>query len=354
MGDHVYDWLKDTATGWVQQVPVNKVDTHHHFVPDFYQKAVEDSGGDPSGWPTPRWTRLSSELLMTRLGIQTSILSVTAPGPCILQGQASSELARALNDRAASIRDERPDRFGFFASLPSLLDTEAALRELRYALDTLGADGVTLFTRYGPANTYLGHPSLEPVWAELNRRRCVVFVHPTHSVDTSKVNPRMPQPMIDYPHETTRAAMDMITMGTRERFPDCTVILSHAGGTLPYIVGRVATPLDVAPGFLGGNAAFGGSGMTHEKVVAAFRSFHYDLALSASPAVLKLLLDMVPHEHILYGSDFPYAPPPAYPTFLRELESFEMDEDLRRKINYGNAQKLFPRLAKKQSNSSHV
>ncbi|KAK0642627.1 6-methylsalicylic acid decarboxylase [Lasiodiplodia hormozganensis] len=306
------------------------------------EAVVEENGGDPSGWPTPRWTRLSSELVMKRLGIQTAILSVTAPGACIIEGQASFDLARSLNEYAAEIRNKHPDKFGFFASLPSLLDTEAVLSEIRYSLDTLHADGVILFTRYGSSNTYLGHPSLEPIWAELNRRKCVVFIHPTHPVDTTKVNPRMPQPMIDYPHETTRTAMDMIMNGTREKFPDCKVILSHAGGALPYVISRIATPLKAAPSLLANEL----TGVTYEKIVKAFRSFHYDLALSASPAVMKMLLELVPHDHILYGSDFPYAPPSAYPAFLQELEAFEMGGELRDRINYGNAHELFPRLAK--------
>lgn len=116
---------------------------------------------------------------MDRLGVQTAILLVTAPGACILKGQASFDLARKLNIYAAELRDKKQEKFGFFAALPSLLDTEAALDEIRYALDTLHADGITLFTRYGDSNTYLGHPDIEPIWAELNRRKCVVFVHPT-------------------------------------------------------------------------------------------------------------------------------------------------------------------------------
>lgn len=184
---------------------------------------------------------------MDRLGIQTAILSITAPGACILKGGPSFELARKMNLYAAEVRDKQPNKFGFFANLPSLLDTEAALEEIRFALDELHADGVTLFTRYGNSNTYLGHPDLEPIWAELNRRKCVVFVHPTHPVDTNKVNPRMPQPMIDYPHETTRSAMDMILQGTLSKYADCKIILSHAGGALPYIISRVATPLQKTP-----------------------------------------------------------------------------------------------------------
>jgi predicted TIM-barrel fold metal-dependent hydrolase len=80
----------------------------------------------------------------------------------------------------------------------------------------------------------------------------------------------------------------------------------------------------------------------------SFRSFHFDLALSSSPQVLDTLLKMVPHDHILYGSDFPYAPIPAYPAFLQELESYEMDEELRKMINFGNALKLFPELASRR------
>ncbi|KAJ5092618.1 2-amino-3-carboxymuconate-6-semialdehyde decarboxylase [Penicillium alfredii] len=340
MSDRAMDWLQDKALGWIDAPPVNKVDTHHHFVPEFYAKAIEDAGGDPSGWPTPSWTPLRSKLLMKRLGVQTAILSATAPGACILKGQASFDLARKLNEYAADLRDKEPQHVGFFAALPSLLDTDAALAEITYGLDTLHADGVTVFTRYGDNHTYLGHPSLEPIWAELNRRRCVVFVHPTHPVDTTMMNPKLPQPALDYPHETTRAAMDMILSGTKGKFPDCKVILSHAGGTLPYLVSRVATPMRKAPGFVVENRM----GTTHEKVMEDFRSFYFDLALSASPHVLDMMLKTIPHDHIFYGSDFPYAPITAYPAFLEELEGYEMSQELRDKINFGNAIQLIPRL----------
>lgn len=234
---------------------------------------------------------------MKRLGIKKAILSCTAPGACILKGEASYDLARKLNLYAANLRDKFPEKFGFFANLPSLIDTEAALTELTFALDTLKADGVVIFTRYGTGNTYLGHPAIEPIWAELHRRKAVVFIHPTHPVDTTKVNAKLLQPMIDYPHETTRTAMDMITMGTRQKYPDCKVILSHAGGALPYLISRSATPMRKAPDF----AAKYIAGTTYDREMQDFRSMYYDVALSASPQVLDMLLRMVPHDHILYG-----------------------------------------------------
>jgi hypothetical protein len=109
-------------------------------VPDFYARAVEEAGGDPSGWATPKWSLDSSRSIMQKLGVQTSILSITDPGACILQGKASHELARKLNLESARIRDQEPEKFGFFASLPDILDTQAALDEIQYALDFLKAD----------------------------------------------------------------------------------------------------------------------------------------------------------------------------------------------------------------------
>ncbi|KAF1360835.1 2-amino-3-carboxymuconate-6-semialdehyde decarboxylase [Lizonia empirigonia] len=329
-------------SGWPARPPINKIDTHHHIVPDFYAQAVTDAGGDPSGWPTPAWSANASETMMTQLGVKTAIFSVTAPGACILDGQASYDLARRMNEYSASLRDAQPCKFGFFANLSNLLDTTATLNEIAYALDTLKADGVVLFTRYGDNNTYLGHPDLDPIWAELDRRRAVVFVHPTHPVDLNKVNPRLLQPLIDYPLETTRTAMDMITSGTRAKYPNCTVILSHAGGALPYLISRVIDPLKRTPDA----TAQANLGTTASQGWKDFQSFHYDLALSASPQVLNMALEIIPHDHLLYGSDFPYASAAAYPQFLEQLENFNMTAELRAKINYENGKALFPRLAK--------
>lgn len=99
---------------------------------------------------------------MKRRGVKIAILSCTAPDTCILTGQASFDLARKLNHYAADLHDKNSEKFGFFAGLPSLLDTEAALAEITYALDSLKADGNVIFTRYGHENTYLGHPDWNP------------------------------------------------------------------------------------------------------------------------------------------------------------------------------------------------
>ncbi|KAJ5287022.1 amidohydrolase family protein [Penicillium angulare] len=308
------------------------VDTHHHFVPDFYAQAVEEAGGDPSGWPTPSWSLEGSIAFNERVGTTKTILSLTAPGAIIAPtDEKRRALARKSNEFAAAKRDEEPDRWGFFAALPCLLDTEGALTEIIYSLEVLKADGVTLFTRYGAGNQYLGDAAFKPIWEELDSRKAVVFIHPTHAADTTRVNPLLPQPAIDYPHETTRTAVDMIITNTKRTYSSCKVILSHAGGTLPFLITRISTvSREAAP-----TARI--YGKTSEEIMEDFRSFYFDFALSSSEAVLRLVLDVIPHDRLLYGSDYPYASPDKSLGFKQILDDFPLEQELRDKIYFKNA-----------------
>ena len=272
---------------------------------------------------------------MISQGISTAILSLTAPGCTVLKGAASAKLARAVNQHAAVIRDSSPSEFGILAALPNLVDNiSAALEEVAYALDELKADGVTLYTRYGPSNNYLGHPSFLPLWEELDRRRCVVFIHPTHTVDTNLVNNKLPQPIIDYPHETGRTATDLIMSGVMGRFTQCKVILSHAGGTLPYLATRAATLLH----------DYRLSEKTPQEFLEDARRFYFDTALSTNKLTLTLLIDFASKDHVLFGSDFPYAPTKTIETHTKMLETSELDEKTKQKVATKNALTLFPRL----------
>lgn len=299
--------------------------------------AVAESGGDPSGWATPSWTPQSAEAIIQKIGVSTAILSLTAPGVEVLSGDAQLKLARNVNEYSAALRDSNPSSFGFFAALPSLLNTKAALAEIAYALDVLKADGLTFFTRYGDGNCYLGHSQFKAIWEEVNRRKAVIFVHPTHPIDTNLVHETLPQPVLDYPHETTRAAMDMIMSGTKRAYPDCKVILSHAGGTMPYLLTRAAQLIPGLPPKFNVQ-------LSMEEIQVDAKSFYVDLALSTSANILDTLLKHFPTDRILFGSDTPYAHDGAVIAFSRMLDEYPLSEEVRRKFAFENAQKLFPRL----------
>ncbi|KAJ4160158.1 hypothetical protein NW754_003282 [Fusarium falciforme] len=290
----------------------NRIDVHHHFVPDFYRQAVISSGGDPSGWFVPDWTPESDAAVNEKFGIDITILSLTAPGACILKDPAASaELARKANLYAAKLRDDNPKKYGFFAALPNLLDKELALAEIAYALDTLKADGVTLFTRYGTDNHYLGHPDFKDIWAELNRRS---------------------RRLIRYPFESTTTALDMIYNKTVRNNPNCKIILSHGGGVLPYLIGRPASILPKSKEEL-------------DEFLEDARNFYYDLAVAGSENVLRVLEKFAKPGHLLYGSDTPYANDGIIDFHTSGLDSYKFeDTDLINQINRDNALSLFPRF----------
>ena len=260
---------------------------------------------------------------------------MTSPGPAIAGYNGSVILARDANDYLAALRDKSPPRYGFLAAMPDLTNTAAALAEIDYAFDTLGADGVLLMTRYGSSNRYLGHADFAPIWNALNKRKAVVLVHPTHAVDTNFIAKHLPQPIVDYPHETTRTAIDFIMSNGCRTYTDVKIILAHAGGTLPYIAKRAACLDDV-----------GLISKTADEALEDVGPFYFDLALSSSKQTIQMLLQYTSSDHVMYGSDYPYAPPKSIKRFAKEMDEAGLDPELAHSLNRTNALKLFPRFDK--------
>jgi 6-methylsalicylate decarboxylase len=316
-----------------------RIDTHHHITPDFYAKAIEETGGDPNGWITPQWSVEQAKEQMSVLCIETAIVSVTVPGTKIYEGNKEKGriLARKLNEYSADLVKNNPKQFGFFASLPPLTDVEGALNEIDYVHSTLKPDGYTLFTSYGDGQ-YLGHPSFQPIWAKLNELKTVAFIHPS-AASTTTVNRYLLPHIIDFPHETTRTASDIVLTGTRAAYPEVKIILSHGGGTLPFLARRITMVCDVPSLHCPRQP---------EEILADFRSFYYDTTLSSSAPQLRALLEFADPSKILFGSDVPYAPVPTIRDFTNSLDTFflnnklDQHKNLLQAINRENAKNLFP------------
>ncbi|MEM5386742.1 amidohydrolase family protein [Paraburkholderia phymatum] len=310
----------------------NRIDVHQHVVPPFWADALPSHGGDPSGWHMPTWSPESAIAFMDKLQIATGVLSLTAPG---VQGWAAHEkrdIARRVNEYTADIVARYPARFGHFVTIP-LPDMTGALLEIDHAFDALNADGVALLSNYG--GQYPGDPAFEPMWAALDRRRAVVFVHPAKpGIETLR---GMPGPMLDYPFDTTRAAVQLVLNGVIGRYPNVRVILSHAGGFLPYVAYRCA---ELAP------SVRADVPLTDDLLVL-FQRFYFDMALSSSPVALPSLTAFAKPGHILYGSDYPYAPASVGASFTEMFDAYDgLSSEQHAAINRDSALELFPRLAK--------
>jgi predicted TIM-barrel fold metal-dependent hydrolase len=270
-----------------------RIDVHHHHSPPAWLAVARSRGIDGLAL---NWNVQKSLADMDAAGVQTALLSVTTPGVVFrdLDVAAGRRLARDCNEYAARLRADHRGRFGFFAALP-MLDTDGALQEIAYAIDTLGADGIGLLTSYG--DTWLGDPRFFPIMEELNRRRLVVYTHPTAANCCVNLQKNVPPVMIEFGTDTTRAIASVLFDGNVQRFRDIRWIFSHAGGTMPFLVERfVRHPTlvpSVAPGFPDG-------------VAAELRRFWYDTAQTANPAAMSALTKLVPVEQIVFGTDYPY------------------------------------------------
>ena len=203
------------------------------------------------------------------------------------------------------------------------------MSEIRRSYDELGVDGVCLHSNF--EHVYLGDEQFLPVWEELDRRSATVFVHPT--TPEAKVLPGVPGPIEDYPADTTRAALQLVTAGHMTRFSRVKIILSHGGGFLPYAASRFAEL----------NASL------HPERSAAslldeMARFYFDTALVA-PSGLPSLLAFAKPGHILFGTDYPYASAAVSKTFTHSSDTAQGLEPATRSQVNGAARDLLSRLS---------
>jgi len=315
-----------------------RIDVHHHFVPGFYRDYLVSNGGPPFKWD------LTADLDdMSKNGTAAAILSITTPGYPFGSSESIRKIIRACNEEAANLRMQNPGKFGSFAAIP-IIDTAGALGEIEYSLDTLKADGIGVFTSYG--DKWLGDPVFHPVYEELNRRKAVVYVHPTAPNCCANLLPRVPNEgaLIEYGTDTTRSIADLVFSGTTTRFPDIKWIWSHAGGTMPFLIERFLTgaEAEVVPGILTKGQHFELPANVPHSVLSELRKMYYDTAQTANPVALGALRKVVPTTQIVFGTDYWFRTTAETAQGLVSSKVFSDRELLA--INRDNALRLLPRF----------
>jgi aminocarboxymuconate-semialdehyde decarboxylase len=309
------------------------IDTHHHILPDFFWQETNDSHAPVGGLAPLQWSKEAMISFMDDAGIDVAVTSVSTPGVHLGDSEKARSLARRCSEFAAELVHARPDRFASFACLP-LPDIDASLEELAHALDVLRLDGVVLFTN--SRGVYLGDAILEPVFAELERRKSVVFVHPNPSPDAAAHSLGLPDNLLDFPTDTNRAVAQMHYTNRFARTPNVKYIFSHAGGSIPFLAARFAIIDEM--GFIAGGEQRG-------TAADMFHRMYWDTALSASDPVLRMLRDVAGIEQVLFGTDFPYLRRDlAVNAKQRILTSTELNHLEKHAGLGGNASRLFPRL----------
>jgi 6-methylsalicylate decarboxylase len=311
------------------------IDLHHHVIPDFYWEASNEDGNAAGGINPPRWSLDGAIAYLDEARIDVAVPSISTPGVHFGDDSAARILARRVNEYLAEIKRDRPDRFGAFAVLP-LPDVEGSLDQIAYALDVLELDGVSMFTNAD--SSYLGDSRFDPIFTELQRRAAVVFVHPTASPDPIAHTLGLPDTLLDYPVDSSRAIAKLHYSNTFARTPDVKYVFVHAGGTIPFVASRfeIVDEMNVIPG---------------QQERGAFADtiarLYWDTASAFSDPVLHMLRSVTGLANVVFGTDYPYPLDDISIGGLRQVENTrELDDTEREALLAGSAARLIPRLAK--------
>jgi predicted TIM-barrel fold metal-dependent hydrolase len=308
-----------------------RIDTHHHMASPRSLVTLTEVGiisqHDADGMVAARAIED-----MDRGGINVAINSTPAPPRATLENaQLGAAYARENNEYLAKLVADHPGRFGMFVALP-MPHIDATLKEIEYGLDVLKADGVYLMTSY--IDHWLGDKAFAPVFDELNRRKALIYTHPHSPYCCTRPLKEivMPDAMIEFGTDTTRAIANMIFTGTAQRCPDLKVIWSHAGGTMPFLIYRFLKTANIPA-----NKKFFPQGITAE-----LKKFYYDTAQASHEVLLTALRQVVGLDHAVFGSDYPWS---ESANCMRELhEAGVLSAEEMAGIEYRNIAPLLPRF----------
>ena len=263
--------------------------------------------------------------VMDHSGVDRQILSMSAATPYFDDAASAVRAARFINDEHAGQCRAYPPRFAFFAVLP-MPHVDASLEELRRALDELGAAGVTFTTSIRVRS--LADPAFAPVFAELDRRAAVVFLHPPGLACASPIIRESKLAWsIGAPIEDAVCALQMMKAGFPRRYPRLKIILPHLGGFLPFLRYRLErNPERQMPG--------------EDPPSLQMRKFWYDTA-NGDPDALLASIKTYGIDRMLFGTDYPYWTGDSYDRAVEYLTEAGLSEDELAAIRYRNAEALF-------------
>lgn len=263
---------------------------------------------------------------MDQAGIDISIVSLTCPNVYWGNEDVSCRAAVESNDTMAQAQARWPDRIRWFTSLPWEYP-QRAIAELERSC-ARGASGVMVLANV--AGRSLTDPFFAPVWAEIDRRKLPVLVHPTDPpgaqvMDMTQFDLSW---SVGFMFDTTLAFTRMIFDGFFDRYPNLKMIASHGGGTLPYLVGRFEK---------GDEVEIPQRRKMQRKPTDYLRHIYYD-CITYNPGALQYLVSVVGASQVMFGTDWPHQVHDT-PGSLRHTGLFPADT--RDAIHGGNAQRVF-------------
>jgi aminocarboxymuconate-semialdehyde decarboxylase len=289
-----------------------KLDLHTHYYPEVYFEKIRELPSEfsfdksPSGQTiikyrgarffgvTPPMTNVAQRLEdMDRVGIDVEVISLSTPNVFFTGAQHQPEIARMVNDAYAELIARHPTRFKGFASIP-MENSDAALNELHRAIDELKLNGVILLSNIG--GKPLTSPEYRPFFAEANRMRLCILLHPMLPANTEPFREYVLGPIVGFMFDTTLAVARMCFDGMLREFPDIRWIVGHLGGAVPYLMERMDNGWRDFPEC---------RAKIDELPSVYLKRLYYD-TVNFNPHMLHMVREMIGADHMVMGSDYPH------------------------------------------------
>ncbi len=260
------------------------IDVHAHYYPPRYLELIGRPGLPPTAAAALAGQTIGERLaLLDRTGIDTQVLSVSQAQPYLPDPGRAAEAAKVGNDLYAELCAAHRGRFLAFAALP-LPHVDQSLAEIARAGAIPSVAGFTLGCSV--AGRQLDDPVLDPVLTELDRRRSVLFLHPVGQESTPWLADHNLAWLVGAPFEDTAAALRLILAGVPERYPNLRFIIPHLGGTIPFLLARIARK-------------------SADEITGAIRGMYYDTVSGSADALASACRVFGP-DRLLFGTDYPY------------------------------------------------
>jgi aminocarboxymuconate-semialdehyde decarboxylase len=304
------------------------IDSHAHYFPKKYLKTLEDLGIDFGQTLDPRFTEIAPRIKdMDKAGVSKQAVSIAVPGVNMSTPENAVHLAKIVNDELASLVAEN-NRFIGLASLP-MIDPEAAVEELDRAMNELGMMGVELFTNVGGKT--LDYEGFWMIYERLTELDVPAFIHPTAPDNRAVYDDYSLLAVLGFPFETTHAATRIVLSGLLEKLPDLKLVLSHLGGVLPYLVGRI-------------DDAYRMFGKHQTEITIPPSEYLKKLYLDGAsfyPPAWGCALDFWGADKVLMGSDYPFGWVGDYSNCVEIVESLSIGDNEKNLMLRENAEKMF-------------
>jgi aminocarboxymuconate-semialdehyde decarboxylase len=328
----------------IEQMP--KIDIHAHFYPrEFldlvaaegapFQAGCSDEGRGPvihagslrAGPLAPKFIDVDLRIeAMDAQSVDVQALSLTQPMVYWAEPNLSRRLSAAFNDACVRAHEAYPRRLYGLAMIPAQ-DSGEALREIERVRHAPGIRGVYMATFIRDMD--LSDERLFPIYERLSDLRLPVFLHPLKVIGSDdRLRPYFLFNLLGNPFDTATAAAHLIFSGVMDRFPRLEIVLPHAGGAFPFLVGRLNHGWKVRPECK----------HLENGPESYLRRFHYD-TISHSHAALDYLIDNVGADRVMLGSDFCFDMGYDRPVQIVH-EHDELDQAARDAILGGNARHL--------------